>query len=502
MKGTASYGQILKSSSIMGGASGLVMLLSMIRLKFAALLIGTAGVGLIASYIAIQNVFNTLAGMGIQSSAVREIATAVSKDDEQAIARLVMTLRRICWLTGGVGMLTMVALSPVLSQLTFGSYEYAQDIAALGLVVLMVNLANGQLALLQGMRRIGHVALTHTIGAFFGTLIAVGFYYWLGIRGVIPALVSIAAINMGVVWHFARRISLAKIDLTWLQTLHEARAMIKLGLVVMWTALMVSGTTYFSVVVIAREFDLNAVGLYSAAFALSGISVNLVLGAMATDYYPRLTSIVSDKGVMNRLVNEQTEVALLLASPGLVAVIAFAPWLLHMFYAPEFMAASSPLQWFVLGCLGRVISFPLGFVILALGKARWYLLTETSANFVHIVMIIIGLEWFGVTGVAIAFFIMNVGYIAVVFLASRHLIGFSWSNECLRTIGYTVTASLVTFIACQLLAVWQATLFGVVLTIAISVFSLRELAHLVSPEHRLMKILSKIPVVRGVVRVK
>jgi enterobacterial common antigen flippase len=500
MKPTASHGQILKSSSIMGGTTGLVMLLSMMRLKFAALLIGTSGVGLIATYTAIQDFISNVAGMGIQSSAVREIATAVSARDEKAVARLVTTLRRICWLTGMVGMLVMVALSPVLSQLTFGNREYAQDIAALGLVVLMTTLANGQLALLQGMRHIGHVALTNAIGAFFGALIAVGFYYWLGIRGVIPALVSISAIRMGTAWYFARRISVAKIELTWLQTFHEAIPMIKLGLVVMWTALMVSGTTYLSVVLITHEFDLNAVGLYSASFTLSGVSVSLVLGAMAADYYPRLTSIANDKGVMNRLVNEQTEVALLLAAPGLIAGIALAPWVLQIFYATEFMAASSPLQWFLLGGLGRVISFPLGFVILALGKARWYLLTETSTNFAHIATIIIGLEWFGVTGVAIAFLIMSVIHIVIVFLVSRHLTGFGWSSGCLRIMGYTVVASLTTFIACQVLAVWTAALFGVMLTLAISVFSVRELARLVGPEHPLIKMLSDIPIVRGLVR--
>jgi len=42
-----SYSQILKASSIMGGAAGINMILVMVRVKFAAVLIGTTGVGLL-----------------------------------------------------------------------------------------------------------------------------------------------------------------------------------------------------------------------------------------------------------------------------------------------------------------------------------------------------------------------------------------------------------------------------------------------------------------------
>jgi len=82
----------------MGSAAGVTMLLGMVRVKFAAVLIGTTGVGLNASFTAIQTLIGTLAGLGLQSSAVRDIAAAVSNDDQQEIGRKVLTLRRICWL--------------------------------------------------------------------------------------------------------------------------------------------------------------------------------------------------------------------------------------------------------------------------------------------------------------------------------------------------------------------------------------------------------------------
>ena len=45
-----SYSRIMKSSSLIGGAQGINMLIGMVRVKFVAMLIGPMGVGLVATY--------------------------------------------------------------------------------------------------------------------------------------------------------------------------------------------------------------------------------------------------------------------------------------------------------------------------------------------------------------------------------------------------------------------------------------------------------------------
>jgi antigen flippase len=497
MKTGSSYGQILKSTSIMGGAAGVTFLLGILRTKFAALLIGTSGVGLMAGFTAIQSLISTIAGLGIQSSAVREIALAVGKGDDQAIGRTVRTLRRVCWLTGLAGMLAMIAFSPLLSRLTFNSDVYILDIAALGLVILLVNLAGGQMALLQGMRRIGDMARANIGGALFATLSAISFYYWLGLRGIVPSLISIAVIQLTIAWYFARRVPVPPVTLSWMETFREANDMVKLGLVFMWSGLMVSAVSYFTIIFITQEMGLHAVGLYSAAFLLSGMSVNFVLGAMGADYYPRLTGVVHDKSAMNCLINEQTEIGLLLALPGLMATLVFAPWILQIFYTREFLDAIELLQWFALGCLGRVISWPLGFVMLALGKGRWFLVTETSANVAHLALIAIGLKLFGIEGVAIAFFVLYLGYIVAVYLVCRHLTEFSWSTGCRRIALYTLPVSVVVFVACQKLTTLPATLIGTLTTFALGIFCLQELVRRLGSEHRVVRIIGTLPGVKS-----
>ena len=477
----------------MGGAAGINLLLSMIRTKFVAVLIGTTGVGLISSFGAVQGLIGTLAGLGIQASGVRDVAAAVGKGDEQAIGRAVLTLRRICWLTGLVGMAAMMLFSPLLSQLTFGSNQYTYDIAALGIIILFGNLSGGQLALIQGMRRIGDLARANIIGAALGTAVAIGCYTALGLRGIVPTLVVVAGIQLVLSWYFARRVPVPKVALSWKETFTEANGMVRLGIVFMWNGLMLSGVSYLTITLIAQQISLQAVGIYSAAFALSGMFVNFVLGAMGADYYPRLTAVAHDKAAMNRLVNEQTEIGLLLAVPGLLATMAMAPWVIHIFYTSEFLPAVELMEWFILGCLGRVISWPLGFVMLALGKGRWFLLTETSFNIVHIVFIALGLFLFGIEGVAIGFCVMYVGYTLAVYLVGRHLIGFKWSAECIKIALIAIPLLMIAFIVSRLLPLWTATIIGTVLTITVSAYSLRGLIQRIGLEHRLFRAIGKLP---------
>ncbi len=487
-----SYAQILKSSSIMGGAAGVNLLLGMVRTKFAAVLIGTTGVGLLASFISIQGIVGTIAGLGIQSSAVREIAAAVGKGDEQAIGRVVLTLRRVCWITGLTGMIAMMALSPFLSQMTFGSGKYTIDIALLGIIILFSNLSGGQMALIQGMRRIGDMARANVFGAVFATVSAIGFYSWLGLRGIVPALVSISGMQLALSWHFARRVTVPTVSLTWKQTFSTSSEMVKLGLVFMWNGLLGSAVTYVTISLITQQIGMHAVGLYSAAFALSGIFVNFVLGAMSADYYPRLTGVAHDKVAVNRLVNEQTEIGLLLALPGLLATMAMAPWIIRIFYTSEFLPAVDLLQWFILGCLGRVISWPMGFVMLALGKSKWLFVSELIMNALHILMIILGLHLFALNGVAYAFAILYVFHIALTYYIANKLTDFHWSKNTGKTLIVFVTFSVILFIAVNGYDDIQGAILGLLIVLLIVFLSLQGLKSRVGVDHKISIYLNKI----------
>src|SRR5438876_472765 len=84
-----SYGQILKSSALIGGSTAFNMVFSIIRNKAMAVLLGTSGFGLLSLYVSISDLVRSVAGLGINTSGVRQIAEAVGSGDTERISRTV-----------------------------------------------------------------------------------------------------------------------------------------------------------------------------------------------------------------------------------------------------------------------------------------------------------------------------------------------------------------------------------------------------------------------------
>ena len=109
------------------------------------------------------------------------------------------------------------------------------------------------------------------------------------------------------------------------------------------------GVAYVVRIVILRKVGVEATGLYQSAWTLGGLYVGFILQAMGADFYPRLTAHSKDNRACNRLVNEQARVGLLMAGPGVIATLTFAPLVIALFYTAKFGAAVGILRWICLG---------------------------------------------------------------------------------------------------------------------------------------------------------
>jgi len=488
-----SYSVIMKSSALIGGSEVVRILIGMVQVKFLAIFLGPLGVGLAGTYSSLIGLVQRFAGLGISGSGVREVAKAVGTDDREKIGRTALTLRRICWFTGVVGSLLVVFLAQPLSRITFGTTEYAWALVLLAWIILMRNIQSAQMAYLQGLRRIGDLVRLKIIGAVGGATIGVGFYAWLRLDGIVPALLTMAMFNLAASWWFARKVPPPQVIMTWRESFRSSRGLLRLGIAFMWTGLLSAAVAYFTRLMIAQELDLHAVGIFQSSFRLSAMFVGFILQAMGTDYFPRLVGVSSDNEKLNKMVNEQTEIGLLLAIPGLLATLAFAPWVIRIFYTAEFAQAAELLKWFVLGCLGRVISWPMGFVMLAKGKSLWFSGTQTFFSIVHLVMIWLGIVYYGIIGVSIVFFLLYIIATIVVMLVARHLSGFTWNSDVRKLLITMLSVAGGLFLVSQFMQEIYATIIGTITTFIVGIYCLRELTKRLGSEHRICRMVRHVP---------
>jgi antigen flippase len=493
VSGTDSYRQILRASSIMGAALTANYLVGLVRVKLTAVLLGPSGVGLLGIYTSVTGMIGTVSGLGISGSAVRDIAQAQGKDDPVAIARALKILRRTCWMTGALGWLFAMALAVPISLWIFGSRERAAAMAILGLTVLLGSVGGGETAVLQGVRRIGDIARANVVATLVNAPLAIGLYAWLGAAGILPVLVVSAAVSLTITARLARRVHVPAVAVDLAQTFEGARRMARLGMAFMFAGVLTAGLDMLTRAVISRELGLDAAGIYQAAWALSGLFANFILSAMGTDFYPRLAGVIHDHGLAVRTVNEQTEIGILLGVPGLLATLAFAPLIVAIFYTGRFMPAADLLPWLLLGVFGRVLSWPLGFVQVALGAGRSFAVTEGAFVALQAVLLLWLVPRFGIVGAGYAFAASYLAYTACMLWVGRVLISFRWSAAVRRLLLLSIMLIAADVALRLVLPGVPGVVAGGIVAFGSAVLSARELSSRLGPEHRLVRALRSVP---------
>ncbi|WP_183844208.1 O-antigen translocase [Rhizobium etli] len=476
------YTQILKSTMLMGGSSLVNVALSIVRNKALAVLLGPEGVGLLGLYTAILDIAQAIAGLGVSSSGVRRVAEAAGAGDEEKIARSATALRRISLVLGLLGGLLLAALAFPVSNFTFGDYQHAGGIVLLSLAVFFRIVSAGQAALIQGLRGIANLARINVLSGLFGTMISIPLIYLFGEQAIVPSLVAIAAVSVLPTWWYSKQISTRPPPMSAHQFGSEAKALFRLGVAFMASGLLTFGAAYAIRLIVLNEGGIVAAGLYQAAWALGGLYAGFILQAMGTDFYPRLTATADNNAECNRLVNEQAEISMLLAGPGLIATLTLAPLVMSLFYSAEFHGAVELLRWICLGMMLRIVAWPMGFIVLAKGAQTIFFWTEVAATLVHV-----GLAWlfvskFGTTGAGTAFFGLYVWHSILIYVIVRRLTGFRWSRANRRHALLFLPASGLVVTAFLLLPAWSATVIGCVAVIVTGLYSLRMLVELLPPE--------------------
>ncbi|MES2995304.1 MAG: O-antigen translocase [Verrucomicrobiota bacterium] len=487
------YGQILRSSSILGGATALSYLIAMGRTKAVALLLGPAGIGMVSLFQSLVTLVGTVSGLGVASSGVREVAEAYGANDAERLAKISRTVIRLSWIIGLLGWILTAALSYPLAVWSLKSGEHALAVIILGASLVFTTVASVQLAVIQGMRRIGDLARLQVATMLVSTVIDIGLYAWLREKGIVPVLMVNAMLTFAGSWLVSSRVRHVEVTLTWQQTFKESRRLISFGVAFTWSAVLGAAVALATRSIITRELGVESNGIFQSAWGISGMFAGFILAAMGTDFYPRLSAASNDHALMNRLVNEQTEVGILLALPGLLGTMVFAPLVMKIFYSTKFLGGAELLPWFVLGVFFKIISWPLGFIQLAKGENRWFALSETVFGVCHLGLTIVLLKTSGLPGASHAFALAYAGYILGMLAISKTLSGFTWSRE---TVNLLVKAGLIVITAFFLqhfLNQPAALLAGILLCIISGIISLRGISQRLGNDHRVVRLMVRIP---------
>lgn len=419
----------MKSTSIFGGVQMVRILVSIVQSKVIALLLGPTGMGIAGLFTSTSSLVEGLTNFGLRTSAVRDISEANESGDFTKVSRVIIVLRRLVWITGFLGLIATFILAPFLSNVTFGSKEYAIAFRWLSVTLLFNQLASGQNVLLQGLRQLRFLAKANIIGAIISLLVSVPLYYFYKIDGIVPALITSSFVAMFIAWLFARKIKIEDMLVTKSDTIQVGKSMLTMGFMLSLSSLITVAASYIVRAYISQTGGIADVGLYNAGFAIIGSYVGLVFTAMSTDYYPRLAGVAKDNLKAKELINQQTEIAILILGPILCVFLIFAHWAVVLLYSNEFTSINIMIQWAAMGMYFKAVSWAIAFVFIAKGASNLFFINELVANVYILVLNIIGYNFLGVTGLGVSFLLAYVLYAIQVFVIANRKYDFLFMSS-------------------------------------------------------------------------
>lgn len=486
-----SYRGIFKATSLFGGVQIYQILIELIKSKFIAILLGPSGVGIQGLYTSAINLVQQVTSCGLSTSAVRNVAEANGTQDNFRIGEVVKALRRLVWLTGLVGMATMLIFSSTLSKMSFGDHKHTIFFVILSITLILSQINVGQKVVLQGTRQLKSLAKCSTIGVTIGLFVCVPLYYKWGIDAIVINIIISYLTTLLLSWFYSRKITILDVKQSWSETFSIGKNMLLMGLTLTLAHLVTTSSGYVLRTCIRYWGGIETVGFFTAGHVIMNQYAGLVFSAMATDYYPRLSAVNTDNAKCVDVMNKQGEIGLLILSPLLVIFIVFVPVVIQLLYSSSFLLVCDYVVWCSFGMLFKLTSWVISFEFIAKGAKKIYAYSEIFAGLYMLGLNLAGFKIGGLTGLGISFTLGYFLYMLQVYILARKYYSFKFENPFMKLFIIQGIIVILVLVIQQMFSPFYKYLFGgllCLLSISNSVIELNrrmDLIHLFRNKYKL-----------------
>lgn len=411
------YRKIIGATSLFGGVQVINMLCSLIRNKLIALLLGAEGVGLIGLYNSAIEMVSSLTTFGLRQSSVRDVAVA-NKKGKKALKQISGVVRKLSLVLGLLGAIIFIGSAPLLSRITFGTESNLWGFVILSAALLFNSLASGEQAILQGSEKLKIFAKSTVYGSIFSLLVSIPLYYYLRMYGIVPSLLAASFFTFIFNYNATKKLKQQSQKVTIRTAIKEGSPMLKLGIYMTIGGFMTTLLNYILIAWLNRYASIEEVGYYQAGFTLVTRYVGLIFVAMSTEYYPRLASVQHDREQMSTQVSRQMEASLLMLMPIISLFLLLQNWIIPLLYSDEFTTITSYTTWAMPGVMFKAVSWALGFILLAKGEGKLFLITELISDVTSILINIMLYKYIGLEGLGIAYTINFIIYTVYMWIIS------------------------------------------------------------------------------------
>jgi O-antigen/teichoic acid export membrane protein len=487
----------LYSTGLISFSRIIQILLSIIKTKFTAIILGVSGVGILGIYSSILEIFHTLTSFGLDLSGVRYVSLANVEGKVSDVSKARKVLFRWSLFSGILGFLSVLVFAPKLSVVSFGNKNYTIGLSIAASSIIFTSLFQSYNTFLQGLREVKRMVigamLSSLISSFFIVILYIFFRHL-----AIPLSFVLSGFVLYLVYSLCidKKYKKYSEKVSLIETYKHGIGLIHLGIFMVLNFLTTSFFMYIMKMHINKYSNLQTVGIFQAVYAITNTYLGVLINAMTAEYYPQLCKTVNTaRENLNFDINQQLFITMILGNTCIIILLILSESLLELLYSSDF---SSGTEMFILYLIGSSIYFlwsTLSTSFLAHNDGLLHSIIYILPKIAGLMCVLIFFVDYGLFSCGIAYVLQNFISALLTIIIAKIKYGFKFEKNIIFIISFCsfiITAYLFCFnFLFSKFGLFTKILIKIMFIIIIITFCMVQLSKKIDIKQILIKYISK-----------
>lgn len=385
------------------------MLGGLIVIKVIAMYLGPEGFGRLGHFMSLIAILGVLAGGGILNGIVKYVAEY--KNQPEKLYPFLSNALAYSLIFSTLLFIGISLSAKQVSLILFDSEEFTQLIIFLGIIQFLYGLVTFCNGTINGLRETAKFAKIIIFGTIIGLPIS---YYFIATNGFNGAVIGLAIVNACLLLpamfelyklEFFKKIkfSLDKQDIIKLS---------KFSVMQMFSLATLPLAEMYIRSLIIHDAGWHEAGLWQSLMRLSSVYVGFFTTFLAAYYMPTISGIFGKYHIFKYVAKY------VMAIGGIFIVIAvmifvFRGFVFSVIFSKDFIIPAEYVGFQLIGDLFKIMSYVIGFLIIAKAKARLYIIAELAQTALYLGVATWFIKVAGVSKVFPAYAISNFMYFCI-----------------------------------------------------------------------------------------
>lgn len=420
----------------------------LIRIKLAATLLGTKGLGVLEQLTFFSQQMATFSLMSLSEGWVKQIA---EREDDTDIQNLLCTTIKsyllLITVIFTVILFLLLVMASSFSLYVFGEsqYLYVYYAAILCLPILIIN--SIPFSILKAFKSVQEIAKARVIITAINVCMLVPMMLIWRLDGAVGYVIVSYIITFSVNFHFARVSYLSKYNIS-LSKIFMAKISQRYLKELLFFSVYGVSVGLFSIIselivrsVVVDALGIEAIGLYSPVIMWASMLTGIVLPSFTTYLYPRFCELETSSEVVS-LINDGLRLGTFVLIPFIFFAIPFKYLFISIFYSSEFMESARYLPGHFLGLIFYVWWFVFSQSLTPTGRIKEHGIMMILFYATNILIVTSLISAIGLYAYMAKFLIAPLVFFLIYFFYCRSSMGFKFFSHNIKLMLYLLFGTI------------------------------------------------------------